>query len=128
MGIQKYKRPLLVTGVPVPQSGGGTPGEGSVTADPDTLALRGSDGSLRAVAGEEDDSVVNELRLNEVQNGITEYINGLTEPATTENYGTVRRGAYVQELDESAEIADVIEKVNELIVALRTSGAMEPLG
>lgn len=125
MGYQKFKRQLLVIDEPIPDGPGGG---GEVPAVPNTLAQRGSDGSLRAATGEEDDSLVNELRLNEVENGLTNYINQLTEPATTETRGVILRGPYVQELDESAELPDVIAKINELVVNLRAMGAMEPVG
>lgn len=57
-------------------------------------------------------------------------VNGVEVPgaATTSTPGGVLKAAYVPELDESAELADVITTVNEIIVALRASGAMEEFG
>lgn len=48
--------------------------------------------------------------------------------ATSDTPGGVLKAAYVPELDESAELSDVIATVNEIIVALRASGAMEEFG
>ena len=118
MGIQKFKRPLLVTGTKVPEGGSGVVAWGDITGKPAVIGAGATQADARTAIGAGTSNLAIGATASTAKAG-----NYAPPNAAAAVRGLVLQGAAVT---NATDEASAVTQLNALLVSLRAAGVLLP--